>query len=114
MKILLDHCVDLRIRRHIPAHEVRRAYEMGWERLVNGHLLDAAEAQGFEVLLTVDQNIPSQQKIAHRSLALVILVGARIDNLIALVPDLLKLLPTVQPGQVYRLQQTQDAPPETP
>jgi hypothetical protein len=39
----------------------------------NGRLLDAAEAGGFDVLITVDQHIPDQQNLAGRSISLLIL-----------------------------------------
>jgi hypothetical protein len=37
--------------------------------LKNGRLLDAAEAAGFDVLITVDQNIPDQQNLTGRRIA---------------------------------------------
>jgi hypothetical protein len=39
--------------------------------LKNGELLSAAEAAGFDVLLTVDQSIPDQQNFADRKIAFV-------------------------------------------
>jgi len=41
----------------------------------NGRLLEAAEAAGFDVVITVDQNIPDQQNLAGRWISLVILCG---------------------------------------
>jgi hypothetical protein len=38
-------------------------------------LLEAAERSGFDVLITVDRNIPDQQNLALRSIAIVILCG---------------------------------------
>jgi hypothetical protein len=37
---------------------VVEATKRGWERLENGALQDAAEAAGFEMLVTADKNIP--------------------------------------------------------
>jgi hypothetical protein len=31
MRVLLDHCVDWRLRRSLPAHVVTTAAEMGWD-----------------------------------------------------------------------------------
>lgn len=45
----------------------------GWERLDNGALLAAAEAAGFEVFITSDENLRYQQNLAGRKIALVIL-----------------------------------------
>ena len=62
MRILIDECVDERLRHLFPDHDCRMARFSGLAGLKNGRLLDAAEAAGFNVLLTVDQNIPDQQK----------------------------------------------------
>lgn len=43
----------------------------------NGELLDAAEAAGFDVLLTTDRNIRYQQNLTGRGLAIVVLGKAR-------------------------------------
>lgn len=45
----------------------------GFGGLTNGALLDAAEAAGFDVLVTGDRAMPSQQNISKRSLAIVAL-----------------------------------------
>jgi hypothetical protein len=106
VKILLDHCVPKRLRREITGHAVTRAIEMGWERLQNGALLDAAEDADFEVLLTVDRNIPHQQRMRGRRIALVIMISAtsnKMESLLPLVRHVLSLLPTVLGGQVYEV-----------
>ncbi len=36
------------------------AQERGWDRLVNGELIAAAEAAGFQLLVTTDKNMRSQ------------------------------------------------------
>jgi hypothetical protein len=55
-------------------HEVRTVVEMNWPpQLENGELLKAAEAAGFDVLVTSDQNIRYQQNLVGRRLALVAL-----------------------------------------
>jgi len=44
----------------------------------NGDLLNAEEKAGFDVLLTTDTNLPHQQNLQSRKLAIVIL--ARTDG----------------------------------
>jgi len=75
---------------------------MGWNTLKNGDLLDAAQVE-FDVLLTVDQNLQYQQNLEERQLALVVLIAQdnRVVTLLPLVPTLLVLLQTVEPGRVY-------------
>lgn len=41
--------------------------------LQNGALIAAAEAEGFEVLVTTDKNLKYQQNLAGRRLAIVVL-----------------------------------------
>jgi hypothetical protein len=72
-RILFDQSSPRGLRAILSDHDVRTAYEMGWAELQNGALLEAAEAAGFDVLVTADQNIQHQQNIAGRSLALVVL-----------------------------------------
>jgi hypothetical protein len=43
----------------------------------NGQLLTAAEAAGFEVLITTDKNLRDQQNLARRKLAIVVLGKGR-------------------------------------
>ena len=102
MRILFDHCTPRPLRRYLLDHEVKTAYQMGWDRIVNGKLLALAE-QEFDVFLTVDQNIPDQQNMAGRSIAVIVLLGPDTSpvTLAPLMPQVLALLPTVQPGQVY-------------
>ncbi len=57
------------MRRYLTKHMVRTAAELGWDRLSNGALLSAAEEAGFDVFLSGDRNIPSQQIMKGRKLA---------------------------------------------
>lgn len=102
MRILLDECVNRKLRRELTGHDVRTVPEEGWSGIKNGALLTLAEPL-FDVLLTVDRNIPFQQKMQGRQIALVILIAtnSRLESLLPVVPELLALLPTVQSGRVY-------------
>lgn len=64
---------------------------MGWSGLKNGALLTAMAANGFEVLLTVDQNLRYQQNLATYGAAIVVMIAPtnRIDDLRALAPAVL-------------------------
>lgn len=73
MRVCLDHNVPKRLRRLLPGHEVRTAHEMFWEELTNGQLLNAVEAAGFAIFVTGDKNLPYQQNLVGRRIALVVL-----------------------------------------
>jgi hypothetical protein len=57
----------------LAGHEVTPAIKMGWDRLENGRLLEAAEQAGFDVMVTADQNLRFQQNLAGRKIALCVL-----------------------------------------
>jgi hypothetical protein len=73
--------------------------------LKNGRLLDAAEAAGFEVLITVDQHIPDQQNLSKRTIAVVILCGPtnQLRDLVTIIPAALSALHTIESGAVVRI-----------
>lgn len=61
------------LRRSLTLHEVTTAYEQGWSTLKNGELLDAAEKEGFEVMVTTDTNLRYQQNLTSRRIAIIVL-----------------------------------------
>ena len=71
---MFDKNVPVGVRRFLTAHEVRTFVEMRWHpQLENGELLKSAEAAGFDVMITSDQNIVHQQNLTGRKLAFVVL-----------------------------------------
>jgi hypothetical protein len=77
MRILFDNGTPRGVATALSGHTVEEARSRGWDTLGNGELLDAAEADGFEVLLTTDRNIRYQQNLTDRRLAIVVLGKAR-------------------------------------
>jgi len=73
VRVLFDNNVPAPLARHLAGHQVRTARSMRWHELENGDLLRAAELDGFEIMVTADQNISYQQNLADRILALVVL-----------------------------------------
>jgi predicted nuclease of predicted toxin-antitoxin system len=107
MRVLLDECLPKRLGRLLSGHQVVTVPQAGLSGLKNGALL--AQAAGrFDVLVTIDQSMPSQQNLQAGGLALVMLVAIsnRLEHLTPLVTELLAILPTVVPGQVYRIPQS--------
>jgi len=76
MRILFDHGTPTGLARALSAHAVTTAQARGWDRLGNGDLLNAAEADGFDVLITTDRRIRYQQNLAGRRIALIVLAGS--------------------------------------
>ena len=73
MRVLFDQSVPVPIRPYLKGHKVRTAAQERWDTLKNGELLSAAEAAGFDVLLTTDKNIRYQQNLTGRKIAFVVL-----------------------------------------
>ena len=107
MKILLDHCLDWRLGRSLQSHQVKSAQEVGWDNLKNGKLL-AAVATVFEVLLTVDRNLKSEQNLKTLPVAVIVLIGRsnRLRDLLPLLPHLENALAIVKKGQVVEVDAT--------
>lgn len=77
MRILFDHGTPAPLIPFLEGHIVTKAKEAGWDRLVNGELLNAAEASGFELFVTPDKNIRYQQNLKGRKIAIIVLGNAQ-------------------------------------
>ncbi len=78
MLVLFDNGTPRTLARYlIDRHTVTEARSRGWDRLENGTLLDAAEAAGFDVLVTTDKNLKYQQNLSSRRIATVTLRQGR-------------------------------------
>ena len=108
MRVLLDECVPKGVRRGLPGHHVRTVAEMNWSGLENGDLLRAMRADGFEVLLTVDQNLRHQQNIASAGIAILVLIAPsnRVADLVPLLPSTLAALTSIKPGEVVEIDES--------
>jgi hypothetical protein len=75
VRILLEECVDQRLRRDLAGHDVVTVQEAGWAGKKNGELL-ALAAQSYDVFLTVDRNLYFQQNRANITIAILVMGGA--------------------------------------
>jgi hypothetical protein len=96
---LLDESLPRKLKTRLGPHEVRTVPEMGWAEKTNGVLLRLANKE-FEVFLTADQNLPSQQNLAVSDIAVVVLaaVSNRLSDIEPLLPKTLEILPDLRPG----------------
>jgi hypothetical protein len=71
----------------------------------NGELLRRAVTEGFQALVTADQNLEHQQNVSKAGLGLVVLMAKsnRLVHLKPLVPQLLSALETIVAGSVVRI-----------
>jgi len=105
MRILLDECVPQPLRRELTSHDVRTIREMGWAGKKNGELLALMSGAGFEVLLTVDQNLRHQQNLAASGVAVMVLVAPsnRLVDLVPLIPGVEAALSSIQAGDAVEV-----------
>ena len=71
--------------------------------MANGDLIDSAEQDGYEILITTDQSMRHQQNLAGRRLAIIVLLSgawpyteSRIENIRAAVTG-------AQPGELMEV-----------
>jgi len=94
VRVLFDQGTPEPLRHVLTRYEVATAYERGWSQLTNGELLDAAEKEGYGVLVTTDSNLRYQQNLERRHIAIVVLSTPswpRIQRASALVWALLNI-----------------------
>jgi hypothetical protein len=74
---------------------------IGWAGLANGKLLERAQDQ-FDVLITMDGSMSSQQNLARFHIALIALRAKsnRLEDTSPLMPQVLAAVASVKPGQV--------------
>jgi predicted nuclease of predicted toxin-antitoxin system len=104
MRVLLDECVNPRVRAAFPNHHVKTVLEMGWCGITNGKLLELAQNL-FDVFVTLDKNLEYQQNL--RSLTFAIIVVSVPDNKIgsyrSIFSQLLRAAEMIVPGDVIRI-----------
>lgn len=85
MRILVDECVNPRLRLAFPGDEVKTDAEMGWRALTNGALIKEA-ASRFDLLVTLDQNLRFQNQTERQPLGIVVLI-TRFNHVTAYRPQ---------------------------
>lgn len=105
MRILLDECVPRPLRRELAGHHVRTIREMRWAGKKNGELLSLMGGVGFEILLTVDQNLRYQQNLMACGVSIVVMVAPsnKLEDLLPLVPAVEAALDGIGAGDVVEV-----------
>jgi hypothetical protein len=104
MRILFDNGTPRGVANGLPGHTVEDCRAHGWDTLRNGELLDAAEAAGFDVLLTTDRNIRYQQNLTNRKIAIVVLGKGRWRLIKDRLPEVAAAVAAATPGSVTEVE----------
>lgn len=99
LNILLDECVDRRLRRHLTGHNVKTVQECGWSGLENGELVAKIGIQ-FELFITFDKNMLHQQNIAKYPMAFMVVTrpSQNPDDLKPMAEKIILALPSIKNG----------------
>ena len=105
MQILIDECLPKKLKQELVGHSVFTVQEKGWAGMKNGELLSKAENE-FDVWLTADQNIESQQNLNRFDIAVVVLVASqnKLEVLLPLMPQLHNVLKNIQSKQLLYIE----------
>jgi alkanesulfonate monooxygenase SsuD/methylene tetrahydromethanopterin reductase-like flavin-dependent oxidoreductase (luciferase family) len=98
-RVLLDENLPENLRHLITSRDVRTVRYMGWSGLDNGSLIAAVETNGFDAMLTADHDMPYQQNLSGRHLAIIVLNS--------------RTLPVLQDNLAIIIQAIDVAPPAT-
>lgn len=98
MRILFDQGTPVPLRQSLSEHDVSTAYERGWSTLKNGDLLDAAEREGFEVLVTTDKSLRHQQNLRARSIVVIVLTTTSWPRIQRDIPAVARAVDGAVPG----------------
>jgi hypothetical protein len=104
MQILFDQATPVPLIPYLEGHSVRTVAQQGWDRLKNGELLSAAENAGFDLLLTTDRNMPFQQNLAGRKIAVMVLSRQQWPELRQHVQLVIDGLKAVRPGHFVEVE----------
>ena len=106
VRILLDEQLPRQLAPYPVGHDVRTVQQESWAGLKNGVLFARADAAGFSVFLTGDQNLEFQQNISKRRLGVVVLRAESnaLEDLLPLIPAALAAIEVVQPGHVVHVE----------
>jgi len=102
LKILLDEGVPKIIQKRLSNLSISNVEEMGWRGIKNGELLDLMSGQ-FQILVTTDKNLSSQQNLKKRQISAVVLPTNDIPSVIELLPQIEQALTTIDAGEFQEL-----------
>ena len=104
MRILIDECVDPRVKQLFADHEPATVHDKGWDALEDGPLLTSAQQQ-FDVLLTIDRSLEFQQNLSKFRLGVIVVHVPKnqMGHYRAIRKQLLRAVETVQPGEVIHV-----------
>lgn len=103
MKVFFDEDVPRKLVRYLPNHEIATVADMQWGGIKNGELLRLIEREGFEIFLTGDKNMESQQRIEGRPFAVLIMSAINWPVVRLHIHEIAAAVHAASPGKVTRV-----------
>ena len=91
------------LRERLAKHNISTIFELGWSSLKNGDLLNRAESDGFDALITTDQNIRYQQALSGRRLAIVVLLTTSWPRIALLSTEIAERIDSLRHGDYIEI-----------
>ena len=98
MRILFDQGTPRPLRRYLANHSVDTTFRLGWSQLSNGELLGRAEEDGYDLLITTDQQFRHQQNLEGRKLAVLVLLSTAWPDIERRVADIRAVVDELGPS----------------
>jgi predicted nuclease of predicted toxin-antitoxin system len=102
MKLIFDENTPFSLARDLDGHDCSSVIKLGWRGTENGQLLSRAEHAGFDVLVTLDDDIEKEQNMAGRRIAILVVKPAEQGKqaMRMLAPVVLDALTEIRPGEI--------------
>ena len=98
MRFLFDQGTPVPFRRYLSNHSVDTAFERGWSHLQNSELPQASEQEGYQLLISTDQNLRYQQSLSNRQLAFIVLLTTSWLRIQLRIDDIQGAVEKIAPG----------------
>lgn len=100
MRILLDENIPVQLRDIFHRHTVASVNDsaVGWKNIANGRLLLEMEDK-FDLLITADRNIYSQQNLSGRHICILVLPTNRRKDVLALASRIIEVVDGMSAGE---------------
>jgi len=104
VKVLLDEMLPAAVADLLAGYDVTTVQAAGYTGLANGVLMRRAAADGYDVLLTADRNLPAQQNVPAGSIAVVLVRGSRMVDIEPQAAQIQAAVARAMPGTVTRVE----------
>ena len=102
MRLILDECLPRVFAAELLGHDVQTVQQAGFDGIKNGELLKRIEAAGFHAFITIDKNLPSEQRIHQLPFGIVVLRAKtnRLQDVRPLARKVVEALKTLKPRRL--------------